>query len=682
MKKLNKISVLPLLALFAACGDDSSSARPSSVSSVDDLPQCTELNDGEFRFVEDKGETYACSQGFWVSENELELKVKSSSSRIYSSSNIMNGNSSSAKYSSSQNSSSSAKSSSSVKSSSSMSSSSEEFIPGKVIKGAYYGMPFGSGDPVIEVLALNDKLEYVDSTAVYKGYVDINTGAFVVRGLPEDISLAEMRVEGNLSGKGYESNYQTDTAFADLKSVDSLYVNSGMVMLAKRIKYLVQKQGLSFADAKHQAESELQKAFFVEDKFYDLEKINMLMDSTDGGLWASAISSYKGRVGKYFAAESYVKNGKAEIAYDTLAMNIINDLFGNPYSYFGNIYNKSSWFCKKGMRDRLTMVADSITGRGTCTKERQNESFIMADTSFSKRLMKCDAGAWREFNTLEKDTYLWENPCKVGTMKQTEQENAYNRRIYYCNDKKEWISAMELSTDIPKDAYLNPNINYGTMTDERDGKTYKTIKIGDKTWMAQNLDFRGYKDQSLADEKLMSNVDKGRVCYEKKQVYCDLCGSMYSWSATMNISKQVMNDTATVEGLIQEHHQGVCPDGWHIPSYEEFKNILADELNLESDKAGKYLKSMAGWRTVLSDTVGFAALPCGRYWYASNISNYASEDFAYDTYYYAYDGVTQVRVRFASKSEAYITLDKPRYWHSTGSPYPDYHSYIRCVKND
>ena len=676
MKKLNKISVLPLLALFAACGDDSSSARPSSVSSVDDLPQCTELNDGEFRFVEDKGETYACSQGFWVSENELELKVKSSSSRIYSSSNIMNGNSSSAKYSSSQKSSSSAKSSSSIKSSSS------EELPGKVIRGAYYGMPFGSGDPVIEVLALNDKLEYVDSTAVYKGYVDINTGAFVVRGLPEDISLAEMRVEGNLSGKGYESNYQTDTAFADLKSVDSLYVNSGMVMLAQRIKFLVQEQGLSFVDAKHQAESELQKAFFVEDKFYDLEKINMLMDSTDGGLWASAISSYKGRVGKYFAAESYVKNGKAEIAYDTLAMNIINDLFGNPYSYFGNIYNKSSWFCKKGMRDRLTMVADSITGRGTCTKERQNESFIMADTSFSKRLMKCDAGAWREFNTLEKDTYLWENPCKAGTVKWTEAESAYNRRLYYCNDKKEWLSAMELSTDIPKDAYLNPNINYGTMTDERDGKTYKTIKIGDKTWMAQNLDFRGYKDKSLADEKLMSNVENGRVCYEKKQAYCDLCGSMYSWSATMNISSQVMNDTTKVEALIQEQHQGVCPDGWHIPSYEEFKNILKDELGLDRDEAGKYLKSKVGWHTVLSDTVGFAALPCGRFWYASNISNYASEDFGYDTYYYAYDGVKQVRVRFPSKSEAYITLDKPSYWHSTRSPYPDYHSYIRCIKND
>ena len=46
-----------------------------------------------------------------------------------------------------------------------------------------------------------------------------------------------MRVKGNLSGKGYESNYQTDTAFADLKAVDSLYVNYGMVMLAQRIKF-------------------------------------------------------------------------------------------------------------------------------------------------------------------------------------------------------------------------------------------------------------------------------------------------------------------------------------------------------------------------------------------------------------------------------------------------------------
>lgn len=175
-----------------------------------------------------------------------------------------------------------------------------------------------------------------------------------------------------------------------------------------------------------------------------------------------------------------------------------------------------------------------------------------------------------------------------------------------------------LDWSLPKEVYLNPNIDYGMVTDDRDGKTYKTVKIGEQTWMAENLNFDPGQGGS-GDAKY-----DWSWCYGDVPEHCDVTGRLYTWAAAID-SVKLANDVNNPQDCgfrktcaLPAKVQGLCPSGWHLPSYNEW-NALFTAVGGRS-KAGKVLKSQRGWykNGNGTDAFGFSALPAG-YRYNGNL---------------------------------------------------------------
>lgn len=158
----------------------------------------------------------------------------------------------------------------------------------------------------------------------------------------------------------------------------------------------------------------------------------------------------------------------------------------------------------------------------------------------------------------------------------------------------------------------------GTLKDSRDGKTYKTVQIGDKVWMAENLNF----DYNHGTAKSM--------CYDNKPENCEKYGRLYTWAAAMD-SAAIFSKEGARCGYGKECDaigtvRGVCPEGWHLPSKEELEEL--ETIAGDEDKAGLILKSRQGWIEYKggsgngTDGLGFGALPAGSYVSVINCFNF------------------------------------------------------------
>ncbi|MCL2260368.1 MAG: fibrobacter succinogenes major paralogous domain-containing protein [Fibromonadales bacterium] len=176
---------------------------------------------------------------------------------------------------------------------------------------------------------------------------------------------------------------------------------------------------------------------------------------------------------------------------------------------------------------------------------------------------------------------------------------------------------------------------FETVTDSRDGKRYKALKIGNQTWMAENMNYAA----------------EGSRCYKDLESNCNTYGRLYSWDA----SKEA------------------CPAGWHLPTNYEW-TVLINYAG-GRNKAGLNLKANSDlWKVNNStDESGFSALPSGFYFPATEAQIAAGNDGFWSM------GIT---AKLWSTAQTYTIEGEKEDISWTANNNADILSSVRCVRHD
>lgn len=231
-----------------------------------------------------------------------------------------------------------------------------------------------------------------------------------------------------------------------------------------------------------------------------------------------------------------------------------------------------------------------------------NHSWTLVEDFVVKNIIgiDCDSDGNLVMGRINKDTYfvcdkgIWRVAMAVemefgGACTEARQGLFTNDSTLIC-DNESFRNSNIYDFDVGAKDYFNPDIEYGKLEDERDGRSYKTVVINGITVMAENLNY--------ADENEYSSLVDNNWCFNNDSLNCLKGGRYYTWFAAMDIDH-------SWRGTIKNPHQGICPKGWHIPTYEEWI-MLFNNVHYTAQKA----ISDNVWLDATNES-GFSALPVG-----------------------------------------------------------------------
>ena len=494
----------------------------------------------------------------------------------------------------------------------------------------------------------------------FEGEVKSDKGDFTVKNVSLKSTCALFEVTGiyrsEITGKK-SSKELTLHALTDLKDRENVNINVLTELEYERLLHLVTEKGKKFAEAKEQAEKEVLAAFDIAGSFEAFENLN-IFESGDGNAALLAVSvmmqaetddaGLAKRVEKF--ADSFVETGKWKDSDTKKAI--------------------SEWAVEATANGGLDSIRKNVEawndGDKVATFEKfieayaDGDSIVLSSSSFrsssSTEPALSSAGEIEDLSGSSSSSDNTTNSC--AGVESSSSATSSSASDLVSSGEESSSSVGEFDWSIPKEAYLNPDISYGEITDARDGQVYKTVKIGNQTWMAENLNY--------ADSVKTPSLLGHSWCHDNDPKKCKVAGRLYDWAAAIDTEKLYDDGDGIDCGIgayceVPDNTQGICPDGWHLPKSAEWKTLLA--------AAGtENLKSQWGWLDdeAGTDSVGFSAVAYG----CRKKSTGLNRDVGEEAYFWS------------ATDDSEVHAYSYRMSRGVKSDYKDYGFSIRCVKNE
>jgi uncharacterized protein (TIGR02145 family) len=329
------------------------------------------------------------------------------------------------------------------------------------------------------------------------------------------------------------------SVIVDLRVTNNINVNTLTYFETGRLLELV-KSGKTFAEAKPQADRDILDAFGLYDVPFVFDKGEYENDS----VYVMALDVVDYFID--FSDQAGTKNIARILAKD-----------GNLDSLDEAVRNRFTLWAMSMLDD-----LEKIDKRDTSIVLTRKMELVTNFAVLMKRMEKCtDAN---EGQVVENEKYIFNFTCSSG----------------------KWVATLKTVESVT-----------GTMTDARDGKTYKTVTFemenGTRTWMAENLNYNSANGNYTLSEVLDLDTSIVMLSYDE----CvagggveDVCDTLIKMKNYFNYERiaAAVDSIETATGS----YQGICPEGWRVPTGKDWDELMAfvvETLGIETYWIGDYL---------------------------------------------------------------------------------------------
>ena len=378
-----------------------------------------------------------------------------------------------------------------------------------------------------------DSVTLLQTGKSFKGKVVNDNGEFVVENVNLKSPYVLLEVNGYFRNEVTGKNSQGPVfmkAIADVGEQKQVNVNLLTHLEYQRVQTLLEREGMSIAEAKRVADREILSAFYGEslnEETYGKTEVLDIFGDSEGDAALLAINVLL--LGEGNEAE-FMEN-LAKLGEDLAEDGVWNDSL-----LMARIADVA---CGMDFDNALPRIRKNIENWKIANKIVSFEPYV---TSFWERVYgfgKCNAS-------------------NLGAVKKNSAtSSAYYGMEFTCSESGQWMTNLAGCDSC------------GFMVDPRDGHKYRTIKIAGLNWMAENLAYSGDGEGTLFHD------DKSYGLFYASELYPTIKGAPDSNDGEWTVY------TRSGNGMYVYALRTGCPDGWRLPTREDFVRLI--EITSEND---------------------------------------------------------------------------------------------------